>query len=112
VKTKLGVILTGVRPEIFFACGVAHAIHKDLFHTPLVVTSLLDGTHLPTSLHYKGLAADFRDRDLSPAEKNEFVYDLRELLVPLGYQIVQEKDHTHLEFDPGDSGLTWREDLA
>jgi hypothetical protein len=112
MKTKPGVIADGVRPETWFCCGVAHAIHQDLFHTPLVITSLMDGTHLPTSLHYKGLAVDFRDRDLSQAEKAEFLYDLREVLVPLGYQVVQEKNHLHCEFDPGESGLTWREDLV
>jgi hypothetical protein len=112
VKTKAGVILDGVKPQIWFACGVAHAVHKSLFGTPLVVTSLADSTHMPTSLHYKGLAVDFRDRDLTATEKASFIRGLSELLTPLGYQVIQEKDHTHLEFDPGTSGLSWREDLA
>ena len=112
MKVKKGVIFDGVRPEIFFACGVAHAIHRDLFHTPLVVTSLLDGTHMPNSLHYTGRAVDFRDRDLSLEQQSAFVSELSRVLSPLGYQIIKEKDHIHVEFDPGQTKLTWREDLA
>ena len=112
MKTKAGVVMEGVKPEILFVCGVAHAVHDDLFHSPVVVTSLIDGKHMPNSLHYTGRAVDFRDRDLSFEQASAFVSELSRLLVPLGFQVIREKDHIHVEFDCGQSGFTWRKDVA
>jgi hypothetical protein len=61
------------------------------------ITSLLDGTHGPNSLHYVGLAMDIRIRHLKDPE----------LVTPLAvriqqelggmYQVIAEKDHIHIE---------------
>ena len=43
----------------------------------LMVTAGLDGKHMESSLHYKGLALDFRTNHLPPGEKDRVVTELR-----------------------------------
>lgn len=75
----------------------------------MTVTSLLDGTHNPGSLHPKGFAADIRTRDLNPQQVQLFYADLYTYLDKHGYDIVMESvgstpdttaQHVHVEYDP------------
>ena len=65
----------------------------------LVVTSLEDGNHMKGSFHYVGRAADLRTRDIPPDVCKQLVRDIK---ASLGndYDVVLEKDHIHLEYDP------------
>lgn len=95
IRLKPGVRAAGIRPEIVLAIQVAEGI----WHAQgreLVVTSLTDGHHSRTSLHYAGAAADFRIWDID-AERAS-----RELADALGedYDVVFEGDHIHCEFQP------------
>jgi hypothetical protein len=77
-----------VAHDVYEAAGQGHRF---------MVTSVTDGKHMVGSFHYRGLAVDLRlpeahlaskvAQDLSQALGNEF-------------DVVFEKDHIHIEYDP------------
>jgi hypothetical protein len=90
---KRGVSIKGIQPETVIGMLLAdQALRGDL-----VVTSVIDGTHMEGSLHYKGLAFDVR---LLPGWIDGGSVALRAVLGPLGFDVVLEKDHCHVEYDP------------
>lgn len=100
----------GLQPEMYFALGVATALHRKMFDFNCVITSLCDGEHNPGSLHPKGLAGDFRVVDLTFGERTAWFDALKAELEPVGYDVVWEGGvgatpmttgaHIHIEFDP------------
>jgi len=94
MRLKPGVKFDGVQAPILYALWVAEEVMGEA-----TVTSLLDGQHSPHSKHYQGLAVDLRTRHL-PRERIEKVAS--ELRSRLGddYDVVIEKTHLHVEFDP------------
>jgi len=66
----------------------------------LVVTAGLDGTHSAGSLHYYGLALDFRTRYFTLQEKDVVFAELKESL-SVEYDIIKETTHIHVEYDKG-----------
>lgn len=69
----------------------------------LVVTEISGGTHKTGSLHYKGYAADLRTRDF-PAWQLPHVLDAIQLELGHDWDIIQETDHFHIEYDPDHDG--------
>lgn len=63
------------------------------------VTSGLDSTHSANSLHYVGLAEDYRTRDVPADQLSSMVADVRARL-GTDYDVVLESDHLHVEYDP------------
>ena len=57
----------------------------------LIVTSIREGNHMPGSLHYIGLAFDFRKGPFRKA-------DIEAVLSP-PWQVIEEADHWHCEYD-------------
>ena len=75
--------------EIVYAqCGV-----------PCVVTSGTDGQHRKDSKHYTGHALDLRIFHLKPEQVQPVVQGLQKLLGE-DFDIILERDHIHVEFDP------------
>jgi hypothetical protein len=113
----LSIKYDGLRPEMWFALGVACAIRQDLYKLNCVITSLLDGEHNPGSLHPKGYAVDLRTLDLTVQERQSFITSLRQELEPLGFQVIWEGGpgataattgaHVHVEWDPHDGKHFW-----
>lgn len=99
---KFGVKYDGAMPMIWYSIGVAEEVHVGLFRKDLVVTSLLDGKHSENSLHYSGNAVDFRTRHLTADKKRLFYLALRNRLERIGYDVVEETDHIHVEWDAKD----------
>jgi hypothetical protein len=98
---KTGVILTGIRPEVFFAWQVACNIWEEVF-VPCVISSGREGTHSAHSLHYEGLAIDLRLPSWygRPVGDDHQVYAaLKQELGPL-YDVVLEGNHVHVEYQP------------
>lgn len=61
-----------------------------------VITSTFEGNHGPSSLHYSDEAYDLR----KPAAPPTFVLaKLKESLGP-DFDVVDERDHFHIEYDP------------
>jgi len=69
---------------------------------PLMVTSAKDGTHTATnSLHYQGLAADFRSNGMPATTKKQILGEFRRVLGK-DYDVLLHGpvEHFHIEYDP------------
>lgn len=84
-----------------------HLITKEL-NCEMTVTHVCDGKHNPGTLHPTGDAADVRIKDFDgnmldisamDRQSAQRVVDLFKERMP-GYDIILEKDHIHLEYDP------------
>lgn len=62
----------------------------------LIVTSTYEGTHSPSSLHYDDNAIDIDD---PPEYKQAMTDDIKNLL-GRDFDVILEKDHIHIEYDP------------
>lgn len=98
MRAKADVDLTDVSWRMFFASLLLEPLFLT-YGAELVITSGRDGTHKQDSKHYEGLALDYRTRDLHGME-TELAGRALALLSPLGYDVVLEKDHLHVEYDP------------
>ena len=96
---EVGVILLGLWPEMYLALELAEPIFAGE-GVELVVTSTGGGKHKRGSLHYVGLAVDLRTRDLPDKESKIRVHKVLARALGQDYDIVLEKDHIHVEFDP------------
>jgi hypothetical protein len=96
---KEGVHPHGIEPELLLGLVVAQSVWHDLSLPDLVVTSLLDGQHSTTSLHYAGAAADLRTNNLDSTQIGNAAQELKARL-GLHYDVLIEPDHIHLEFQP------------
>ena len=69
------------------------------------ITSVMDGRHMPTSKHYEGNAFDLRtwnadsSGQMPQGEKEYVAQELRKMLGS-DYDVVVEKTHIHVEYDP------------
>jgi len=88
----------GMQPEILLAIFITDALLGKMFKKDLTLTSVID-SHKPPSLHPKGQAFDMRTGGITPTEKTRFKKELKNLLGD-EYDVVIEKDHIHVEFDP------------
>lgn len=71
---------------------------------PPVVTSALDGKHNRNSLHYEGLALDFRIRQAKKEIRLKIVGELAQALGPKGYWVLYhyigtDDEHIHIEYN-------------
>ena len=99
MQLKEGVHPHGIEPELVLGLTIANSVWRDLKLPDLVVTSLLDGAHSSTSLHYAGAAADLRTNNLEPAELATAAAELKRRL-GRHYDVLIEVDHIHLEYQP------------
>jgi hypothetical protein len=100
MKLKPGVDSGNVAPQIWFALGVAWGLRRMNGLPELVVTALRDGEHMKGSLHYEGRGADVRILDLTPEDRIGWFQTLKLRLDPLGFDVVLERDHLHIEYQP------------
>jgi len=108
MRFKAGVNPEGVAREIWYALGFVDALSHILAGGEVTATSLNDGQHNPGSLHPQGRAADFRTREESPDVQSAIYAMLREWLGPIGFDVVLEDDHLHVEWDPKQVATLWR----
>jgi len=98
VKIKDGVVLTGTKPEIMAVLHPACLIWRN-HGQELVITAGTDGVHMEGSLHYKGLALDFRTRYFGLDQSFEVASELRKELGD-DYDVILHSSHCHVEYDP------------
>lgn len=99
MRFKEGIKLAGLRAEIVIALTIAADVFRDVASAELIVTEVTGGKHGRGSLHYVGQAADLRSRNLTKTQQNNVVLELRERLGE-NYDVILEKTHIHLEFQP------------
>jgi len=86
----------GIRPELLIAVMVANEVYTEI-GKELVITSVTDGKHSDTSLHYTGCAFDCRIYDDSDME---FVITKIKDRLKIDYDVVLEGNHIHIEYQP------------
>lgn len=94
MKLKDGVVWQDMHPKIEDARQLVEKVYEE-FKTELVITSGRDGKHGDNSLHYSGRAMDTRTFNIL----ENLLKRLKEVLGS-EYDIVLEKDHIHIEWDP------------
>ena len=101
-KGKNGVSLLGVRPELIIGLMVADTVCREI-GVDLTITSICDGVHSATSLHYTGAAADIRTRDMTESQIPRLMTALVAALTN-DFDVVLESNHIHLEYQPRKPG--------
>ncbi len=101
MQIKEGVKVEGMRDPIFLALLGADKLYLSYgVEQGVVVTSIMDGVHKKNSRHYTGDAMDIRIWNLPDhISATRASSDLREML-DHDYDVVLEKDHIHVEWDP------------
>ncbi len=98
MELKPGVSVTGIRPEVILGLMIADSVYEK-HNFELVVTSVADGRHSQTSLHYAGCAADLRTRSVPERLRRTVRNEIKNAL-GVDFDVVLEKDHIHLEWQP------------
>jgi len=100
MRWKDGVNFRGLQPQMLLVIPRMEELWRG---QSLTITSANDGTHMPGSLHYQGLALDFRTKDVTLDKQRLF----EEVKAALGRQfdvIFEDQggpnEHMHVEFDP------------
>ena len=102
MQIKEGVSLAGLNFNMRYALIQAEKVWRK-HGKELVVTSGLDGSHSAGSLHYYGLALDFRTRYFSEQEVSLVFRDLHNALYKFGFTVLLEKTHIHVHLTPEDN---------
>lgn len=104
INLKDGVTVGGVKPEAVLAMMVVAGVYQNMGHKH-TITSVTDGKHKTGSLHYSGFAFDNRTwaddsgTQLPDADKEKLAQAIRKALGS-EFDVVVEKTHIHVEFDP------------
>ena len=94
MKLKPGVSIKGISPQAVLGAAIAESVYY-MAGEDLTITAVTDGKHMEGSLHYQGRALDLR----LPEEPAQMVVALRAALGD-EWDVVLEKTHLHIEFDP------------
>jgi len=88
-----------LQPPLMIALIVVDQVYQEFGHN-LVITSMNEGKHSDTSLHYAGAAFDCRTRHV-PSEKLTIMKNAILARLPdLTFDVVIEKTHIHVEYQP------------
>lgn len=96
---KDGVKIDGVKKETIELMLLLNGYFVAKIGKPFVVTSCMEGKHMKGSKHYSGYAVDIRIRHLSVCEMNNLLAWFK-INYDKEYDMVVEKDHLHIEYDP------------
>ena len=99
IKIKNGADVRGLKDEIWDIVYETNKLYEQ-YGVDCVITSGLDGKHSKTSLHYLGYAVDIRIRNLKREGQAEYIVDKHKDLHDKLYDIILEKTHIHIEYDP------------
>ena len=99
VEFKDGVSVDGIKKETITLIAFLNCYFYLRIGKQLVITSCTDGKHMKGSKHYSGYAIDIRTRHLNAQEIEKLVIWFKNNY-DKNYDIVVEKDHIHVEYDP------------
>jgi hypothetical protein len=97
MRLKRGVNIEGVHWKMFSAMFIIAPILEALGQE-CVVTSGVEGHHSRTSRHYIGCALDFRNRDLSHADRL-VVRDKMQAELGAEFVVINEGNHFHIQWN-------------
>jgi len=112
MNAKHNVSLLNLTPQCWYAIAVADNYHRAIFGQPITITSARDGHHMNQSKHYSGEAFDFRTRDLTTPQRQSLHTTLKADLAQLGFDVLDEITHIHIEYDPGPNSAPWVENVS
>lgn len=98
MNLKTGVTLVGIRPELMVGLIIANEVYRS-HGVDMVITSIMDGVHSKTSLHYSGQAADLRIKNLGNVDRYDIAEEIKDR-VGIDFDVIVEATHIHLEFQP------------
>lgn len=90
--------IAGIRPETVLAMLAVNYVFQS-YGEEAIITSVVDGKHSSKSLHYTGAAFDVRTSSFPENLLPSVVKDVRSRL-GFDFDVVLEKDHMHVEFQP------------
>lgn len=96
---KSNVSVDNLTQELYEGLLVVEEVYEQYGYY-CMVTSSDDGQHGPGTLHGSGKAADIRTRHLPEDVKKLIYLSIKRRLEPMGFDVVLESTHIHLEFDP------------
>ncbi len=100
MKIKPGANIQGIdirmRPALIYANEIWRGLGRP---EGVTVTCGMDGEHSAGSLHYYGLALDFRTRDFTTEEKVKAANELEDSLGS-DFDVIVHGSHIHVEYDP------------
>ena len=99
LRIKNGVKIRGVQPELMLAAQIVEGIYNSYNNSECVITAARDGTHMTKSFHYVGYALDFRTRHIPEGWREGLHLKIQRALGE-EFDVVLEKTHIHVEFDP------------
>lgn len=66
----------------------------------MTITSVSDGKHSRTSLHYTGQAVDLRIREIPESIVSKIHAEIKKALANGDYDVLLESNHIHIEYQP------------
>ena len=110
ILIKPGVRFVEVNAPFFAACAVVWKAYQEQGAVP-TITSAADGEHMAASLHYKGLAWDFRVSDIkNPGGAAVIINNMLNAdgkLYDVLFGDPKHLDHIHIEYDPKEGKGSW-----
>lgn len=91
------------RPAPGHALAIAFIVAADVYREyeiECVITSIMDGVHSETSLHYSGNAFDLRIKNIPAAIGASTIANEIRTRLNHHYDVILEKDHIHIEYQP------------
>jgi len=97
ISIKKGVRIRAMQPPVVLAIQVAAGAYEEYGMPEMTVTSICEGHHKRGSAHYSGRAFDLRIWGVGAPE--DLTKDIKHLLGE-EFDVILEKDHIHVEYDP------------
>jgi len=105
LRIKKSSKINGLRPEMVLATIVVNEAYA-IWGYDCVITEGTGSKHGSGSLHYVGLAEDYRMNDVDKIDREKIVYDIKDRLSDQFDVVLEEyhgnpiNDHLHIEFQP------------
>jgi len=97
MRLKKGVKINGIRSELVLALNIINSIYE-AYNSELVITSVVEGKHMPKSLHYVGFAVDLRPPEND--DVRDLVFEEIKDSLKEDFDVLEEGNHFHIEYQP------------
>jgi hypothetical protein len=100
VKTGEGAaVVKGMRAPLIRVLPIISSVFE-IHNYYCMLTEGTGGKHMKGSLHYKGLAGDFRTRHIVNENEIDDIVEMLKEALGNDYDVIKEKTHIHIEYDP------------